>query len=206
MVLRMGGRAQGTVRGLCRGQAEAERARLRRPPALLGADGRRRRPGRRHRRPLRSRPGRRVSGHEPPAVLDPAGAEARRPRPDGRRRRRPIDLLVPRRDRAQHPGLSRPVLAAREHHHARPQLSLDADDPRRRQRRHRPRQGALHQKPLDRTDVRSKAATRHGPRRGRPGALHRRAHPGEPRVRHAPQGAGRAVPDIAATAVRSKSN
>ena len=83
-----------------------------------------------------------------------------------------------------------------EHHHARPQLSLDTDNSRRRQRRHRSRQGAFHQEPLDRTDLRSQAATRHRPRRGRPGPLHRRAHPGEPRVRHAPQGAGRAVPDI----------
>jgi superfamily I DNA/RNA helicase len=32
---------------------------------------------------------------------------ARRPRPDRRRRRHPLDLLVPRRDRAQHPLLSR---------------------------------------------------------------------------------------------------
>ena len=41
VVRRLGGGAQGTVRGLCRGQAEAERPRLRRPAALLGADGRR---------------------------------------------------------------------------------------------------------------------------------------------------------------------
>ena len=38
LVRRLGGRTEGTVRGLCRGQAEAERARLRRPAALLGAD------------------------------------------------------------------------------------------------------------------------------------------------------------------------
>ena len=65
-----------------------------------------------------------------------------------------------------------------------------------RQRRHRPRQGALHQESLDRTRLRSQAATRLGPRRGRPGALHRRTRPGEPRVRHAPQGTGRSVPDV----------
>ena len=41
MVRRVGGGTEGTVRGLCRSQAEAERSRLRRPPALLGADGRR---------------------------------------------------------------------------------------------------------------------------------------------------------------------
>ena len=82
---------------------------------------------RRHRRPLRSCPGRRISGHQPPAVVDPAGAEAWRPRPHRGRRRRAVDLFVPRRDRAQHPRLSRPVLAAGADHHARPQLSLDAD-------------------------------------------------------------------------------
>ena len=103
MVLGMGDGAQGAVRSLRRSKAEAERARLRRPAALLGANGRRFRPGRRHRRPLRPCPGRRVPGHEPPAILDPAGAQARRPGPDGGRRRRAIDLLVPRRHRAQHP-------------------------------------------------------------------------------------------------------
>ena len=46
MVRRMGGGAQGIVRSLCRSQAEAERSRLRRSPALLGADGRRRWPRR----------------------------------------------------------------------------------------------------------------------------------------------------------------
>ena len=63
----------------------------------------------RDRRALRSCPGRRISGHQPAAGLDPAGAEARRARPDGGRRRRAVDLFVPRRDRAQHPGFSRPL-------------------------------------------------------------------------------------------------
>ena len=96
-----------TVRGLCRGQAAPERARLRRPAALLGADDERSGARRRHRRPLRPCAGRRVSGHQPAAVLDPAGAEARRPRPHRGRRRCAVDLLVPRRDGAQHPRLSR---------------------------------------------------------------------------------------------------
>ena len=58
------------------------------------------------RRPLRSCAGRRISGHQPPAVLDPAGAEAGRPRPHRGRRRCAVDLFVPRRDRAQHPRFS----------------------------------------------------------------------------------------------------
>ena len=57
------------------------------------------------RRALRPRAGRRVPGHQPPAGRDPARAEARRPRPDGGRRRRAVDLLVPRRRGAQHPRL-----------------------------------------------------------------------------------------------------
>ena len=113
---------------------------------------------------------------------------------------------VPRRDRAQHPGLSRPVLAARQHHHAGSQLSFDANDSRRRQRRHRPCQGALYQEPLDRTDFRREAATRFRTRRGRPGALHRRAHPGEPRSPARASRSRRCCSGHRATAVRSKSN
>ena len=79
-------------------------------------------------------------------------------------------------------------------------------DSRRRQRRHRPCQGALYQKPLDRADVRREAATRHRTRRGRPGALHRRAHPGEPRSPARASRSRRCCSGHRATAVRSKSN
>src|ERR1700691_3555032 len=48
-------------------------------------------------------------------------------------------------DDAQHPRLPEPVLAAGQHHYARPQLPLDADHPGRREWRHRSGQGALHQ-------------------------------------------------------------
>ena len=148
---------QAAVRRLCRGQAAAERARLRRPAALLGADGERSRPCRRYRRPLRPCAGRRIPGHQPAAILDPAGAEAGRPRADGGRRRCPVDLFVSRRDRAQHPRFPRPVQPAGRHHHARPQLPLDAADPRRRQWRDRSRARALHQEPLDRPRLRHQA-------------------------------------------------
>ena len=100
-------RIEATVRGLCRSQAAAERSRLRRSSALLGADGHRSGARRGDRRPLRPCDGRRISGHQPPAVLDPAGAKARRARAHRGRRRRAIDLFVPRRHCPQHPGLSR---------------------------------------------------------------------------------------------------
>jgi DNA helicase II / ATP-dependent DNA helicase PcrA len=60
----------------------------------------------------------------------------------------------------------RPILAACEHHYTRSQLSVDADDPRCSQQRHRSCEGTLHQKPLDRAHLRSEAATRLGSRRG----------------------------------------
>ena len=99
---------------------------------------------------LRPRAGRRIPGHQPAAVLDPAGAEAGRARPDRGRRRRAVDLFVPRRHRAQHPGFPEPVQPAGRDRHARPQLPLDAADPGRRQWRDRARRRALHQEPLDR--------------------------------------------------------
>ena len=93
-----------------------------------------------------------------------------------------------------------------QHHHARPQLSLDANDPRRRQRRHRSRQGALHQEPLDRADVRqpsrnsSPSATRPTRRASSSSASWRTASPARS-SRSRPFCSGHP-----ATAVRSKSN
>ena len=80
------------------------------------------------------RAGRRIPGHQPAAGRDPADAQARRARPHRGRRRRAVDLLLPRRDRAQHPRLSAALLAAGARRHARAQLPLDPADPRRRQR------------------------------------------------------------------------
>ncbi len=113
LVRRLGGGAARAVCGLCRGQAAPACARLRRSVALLGADDGRAGDRSRRLRALRSRPGRRISGHQPAAGRDPAGAQAERQGPHRGRRRCAIDLLVPRRDRAQHPRLSRPVQPAR---------------------------------------------------------------------------------------------
>ena len=71
-------RAEGAVRRLRRGEAGAERPRLRRPAAVLGRAAGRARPRRGGRRALRPRAGRRVPGHQPAAGVDPARAEAGR--------------------------------------------------------------------------------------------------------------------------------
>ena len=86
--------------------------------------------------PLRA--GRRVPGHEPrPVPLAAAALEPRRRRcgrrprqPDGRRRRRPVGLQLPRRRHPQHPRL-RGRLPRRQGRQARAELPLDADHPRR---------------------------------------------------------------------------
>ena len=61
----------------------------------------------------------------------------RAPQPDGGRRRRAVDLRLPRRRHQQHPRL-RGRLPGRDDGQARAELPLDADDPRRRQRGDRP--------------------------------------------------------------------
>ena len=86
---------------------ESARPRLRRPAALLGRDDAGAGARRRDRRPVRPCPRRRVPGHQPAAGGDPARAEAGRQRPDRGRRRRPVDLRLPRRGGAQHPRLPR---------------------------------------------------------------------------------------------------
>ena len=95
------------VRRLCRDQAAPARARLRRPAALFRPDARRAGARRGSRGALRPSAGRRIPGHQPPAGRDRAEAQARGARPDRGRRRRAVDLFVPRRDGAQHPRISR---------------------------------------------------------------------------------------------------
>ena len=145
VVRRLGSRAAPAVCGLCRGQAAPARARLRRSAALLGADDGGAGARRRRRRALRSRAGRRVSGHQPAAGFDPAGAEAER--------HAASRWWATTRNRSTRSGRRRcatfsifPVQFSprAEVRHARPQLPVDAADPRRRQCGHRAGRGALH--------------------------------------------------------------
>ena len=72
------------------------------------------------------------------------------PGPHRGRRRRAVDLFLPRRDGAQHPRLPSRLRSAGPRRHARAQLPLDAGHPRRRQRGHRARARALRQGSVDR--------------------------------------------------------
>ena len=96
---------------LRRTQARATDVGLRRPAAVL--EGARRLAADRSagRRDVRPHPGRRVPGHERAAGRHPRVDAAHRhaAQPHGGRRRRAGDLRVPRRDRAQHPGVPRAV-------------------------------------------------------------------------------------------------
>ena len=93
---------------------------------------------RRSRRALRPSAGRRIPGHQPPAGRDRAGAAAAGARADGGRRRRAVDLFVPRRHGAQHPRFPDRLRSAGASRHARSQLSLDQTHSRRLQRGDRP--------------------------------------------------------------------
>ncbi len=100
-------------------------ARLRRPAALLARDDVGAAARAAHRRAFRSRAGGRVPGHQPAAGRDSAGAETRRRRARGGRRRRPGDLLVSRRGGREHPRLPGALQAARRGRHAGAELPLD---------------------------------------------------------------------------------
>ena len=89
------------------------------------------------RRPLRPSAGRRISGHQSPAGGNRAGAAPSGARADGGRRRRAIDLFLPRRDGAQHPRFSAKFRAAGARRHAGAQLPLVTGDPGGGQRSHR---------------------------------------------------------------------
>ncbi len=142
--------------------------------------------GRGYRQPFRPCAGRRISGYQPAAVIRADGVEARRPRPDGRGRRCPVDLFVPGSDGAQHPrfsGRSSPAPADvitldRNYRSTQPILAAAngvIDLARERFTKNLWTEQAVGGK-------RPKLRGGHG--RSRPGALHRRAGSREPRDRH----------------------
>ena len=99
---------------------------------------------------LPAHPGRRVPGHQPAAVRVAQAARRARQNASVRgRRRRPVDLRVPRRQRRQHGGL-RARLPHRERDQARAELPLARPHPRRRQRADPPQPPAPRQEAVDR--------------------------------------------------------
>ncbi len=76
-------------------------------------------------------------------------ARGRAERAGRRRRRRPVDLRLPRCHHPQHRGV-RAGLPRRPHHPARAELPLDPDHPARRQRGHRPQRGPAQEEPVER--------------------------------------------------------
>ena len=138
------------VRGVPAPARRGLRRRLRRPAAARRAAVPR--PPRRARPlapPLRARARRRVPGHERRAVGARAPPHPRAPQRHGRRRRRSIGLPLPRGGPPQ-PHAVRGGVPRGVDHRPRPELPVDADDPRRRERGHRQQRGAPSQAPVDR--------------------------------------------------------
>ena len=102
LVRRMGSGIAKAVRRLCRSEAEAERARLRRSAALLGADDGASRRLRRMSATASISADRRISGYEQLQASILLALQTERARADGRRRRRPVDLFFSCSDGAQH--------------------------------------------------------------------------------------------------------
>ncbi len=98
--------------------------------------------------------------------------DRRAPQPLRRRRRRPGDLRLPRRRRAQHPRL-RGRLRGRQGRQARAELPLDADDPQRRQRGDHAQPRAQVEVALERARRRRADSHARARRRARRGPLRR---------------------------------
>ena len=117
-------------------------------------------------------PRRRVPGHEPRPIPVGQGPRDEVRQPGGRRRRRPVDLLVARRGPAQHPRL-RARLAERRRRQARAQLSLDPAHPRCRPCGRLAQHRAQGQEALDRERRRAEDPALRGLQRGGGGRVDR---------------------------------
>ena len=174
-----------TSRGLQRGR----RARLRRPAHAHRAPVQRApRRARALPRAVRAHPRRRVPGHEPRAERDRAEARSRAPQRLRGGRRGSVDLPLPRRGHPQHPRV-RAGVPRRHGDHARAELPVDADDPRRGQRGDREQRRSQAEEPLDRSGHRRSDRALPRRRRGRRGAVGRA--PDRAAARRGPSSVGR---------------
>ena len=182
-------------------KGRAQPARLRRPAPLLAGGPRQPGHGRGNWRPLSARAGGRIPGHQPRPGGDPSEAvgphERRGPGrllDHGRRRRRPGDLLLPRRHGGEHPPTSpssspaRPRSRLEQNYRSMPPI-LDASNAVMSYARQ-----ALHQGALVGAARRAEAVAGHLCRRDRTGAIRGRTHPGARRGRSAADPSGGAVP------------
>ena len=167
------------------GQAAAAVARLRRPAAGLVAPDAGAGPGAAHCRALRACAGRRSAGHQPPAGRHPACPGAAGVHAHGGRRRRTVDLRLPRCRRAPHPRLPATLRPTGPRRHPATELPQHAAAAAGLQRRHRAGGRALHQGTVDGARRRLPAPagdgarrSSTGPRRGRRGARSTRDRPG----------------------------
>ncbi len=149
-------------------QARPERPGLRRPAAVLEGAGDRAADARRAGVDVRSRARRRVPGHERAAGRHPGrdAASGHAAQPHGGRRRRAVDLRVPRRDREEHPGVPDQV-RRRRRDPAGAELPVDPADPRGVERRHRALAAAPREDPVVLAGRRTTADPPHVPGRGR---------------------------------------
>ncbi len=120
-------------------------------------------------------PGRRVPGHEPPAVRADAHAGRQRAQRLRRRRRGPEHLLVARRRHPQHPGV-RAGLSRGAHHPPGAELPLDAEHPAGRVGGGCAQRQAQGQEPVDRPQRRRADRLLRSARRRERGAVRRRLH------------------------------
>ena len=172
------------LRPLPAAHAGGQRHGLRRPAAQRGPAVRRApRRARALPDPLHPRPDRRVPGHQRRAERAGRPAGRRPPQHRGGGGQRPVGLPVPGRGHLQHPRL-RAGVPRRHRHHPRPELPLDPDHPRRRQRGDRQQRVPQAQVAVDRPG--DGRADRPLPGRGRA----RRGRVGGPRDRPAPQRPG----------------
>ncbi len=137
------------LRGIRQAMPARRRRRLRRAAAaLLRTAGPRQQPAPALPEPVQIHPGRRVPGHQPPAVPVAETTGGARELHLRRRRRRPVNLRLPRCPRRQH-ARSRTRFQRAKHRQAGTELPLAQQHPRRRQRHHHAQPQPTRKEPVD---------------------------------------------------------